>query len=111
MHRWSARLQGNLDDRRGYLLSAGFDQFLDSTRALGIKSIAVSSRKRGDARSVRDSPLASSAPFADQWCVARCGDLGFASGPSRIGGVDHRIEKHAVLFVLSLVDLVLSEVA
>jgi hypothetical protein len=43
--------------------------------------------------------------------MAGRGNLGGASSPSGISGVGHRTEKHAVVCVLSLVDLVLFEMA
>ena len=100
-----------MDDGGGHLLSAGLNEFLAAARALGIKSTAVSSGQRGDARRVRAFALAGIAPFTDQGRVARGGNLGATSGPGRIGGVDHGIKKHAVVFVLFVVDLVLSQMA
>src|ERR1700682_1464006 len=58
MHRWFARVQGNLDDCRGHLLSAGLNEFLASTRALGTESVTVSFGQCGHACSVRHSLVA-----------------------------------------------------
>ena len=100
-----------MDDSGSNVLSAGLYEFLGSARALGIKSVAVSLGQRRHARGVRASALAGAGSLANQRSVAGRGDLGVASSASRIGRVGDRTEKHAVVFVLSVVDLVLFEVA
>lgn len=111
MHCRPGWFQGDLDDCGRDLLSASFNYFLASTRALGTQSVTVSSGQRRDARGVRDLALAGAAAFADQRCMAWGNDLGSASCPGGICRVDYRIEKHPIVFVVFVVDLVLPEVA
>ena len=87
MHRRSDWFQGYLDKYRGDVLPAGFNQFLASTRAVGIKSAAVSLGEYRDACGMRDFAVASAASVASQRSLARRGDLGAAPGAGRIGGV------------------------
>src|ERR1700676_4481589 len=84
MHRWFARVQGNLDDCRGHLLSAGLNEFLASTRALGTESVTVSFGQCGHACSVRHSLVAGGAPLTRERRVVWSSPLDAASGATPI---------------------------
>ena len=96
-----------MDDERSDVLSAGVNQFLDAARDLGTCSPALPSGQHRHADGLCDSALAGVAALERARRMARCRVVGVAPGTGGVGGVDHRIEKHAVRFVLSARHLVL----
>jgi hypothetical protein len=107
MHSRSARAEGDLDQRSGGLLSARADDLLGDAQIRWVASISVSHTKRFDARGIGDIALARPSTTRDRWRVVGFCAVGIASGDGAIGRVGYRAEKHAVLPVLSVLNLLL----
>ena len=76
-----------------------------------LKPVAVSPGQCRHACGLRDFVVARAVEIARERRLARRSHLGVTSSPSRVGRLDHGIKEHAIVFLLSVVDLVFLEVA
>ena len=74
---------------------------------MGPASAAVSSRECPAAGGLRDPALADIETPTGAWRMAGRGNLGAASGPGGIGGVDQRDEEHGIGVIFPALDLFL----
>lgn len=76
-----------------------------------LKPVAVSPGQCRHACGLRDFVVARAVEIARERRLARRSYLGVTSSPGRVGRLDHGIKEHAIVFLLSVVDLVFLEVA
>ena len=98
-----------MDQRAGGLLPAGAYDFLDSAQGRRLSPMAIPFSECAFARRIGRPALAGLATTECSRRVAGSGAMGFAPGNGPISRLGNRAEKHAVLPLLSIIDLLLFE--
>ena len=109
MRRWPTRIEGDLDEHTGGLLPAGADDLLGFTQARRPGSNTIPHSQCAHACGLGRFAMARAATTRRARGVAGSSPLGCAPGHGAIGRVGNGVKKYAVVPVLSIVDLLLSE--